>query len=280
MTLAPLRPATPVPGTTVRGAVLGGLARALLPLAGIALSVLAWWFATAVLWADVPIVSAVTPAATLAGLQELLAGGVLLADASSSVFRLAAGLAVAVVLGVVLGLVIGSLPVLDAASRPVLLFLRMVSPLSWAPFALASLGVGDAPVVALVAATAVWSIVLATSDGVRAVDPGHLLVARALGASRSEIVRHVTWPSLRPRLLSGVRAAVGIAWVVLVPAEMLGVTSGLGYEILNAKDQLAYHHITALILVIGTLGYAIDVVARWVLRTPRERADEAGRGRP
>ena len=62
---------------------------------------------------------------------------------------------------------------------------------------------------------------------------------------------------------------------MLVPAEMLGVTSGLGYQILNAKDQLAYHQITALILVIGTIGYAVDLVARWALRTPRERLQDS-----
>jgi len=81
----------------------------------------------------------------------------------------------------------------------------------------------------------------------------------------------VVWPTIRPRVLAGIRAALGLGWVVLVPAEMLGVTSGLGYQVLNAKDQLAYPHITALIVVIGTLGFALDVVARWALATPRER---------
>ena len=72
----------------------------------------------------------------------------------------------------------------------------------------------------------------------------------------------------------GLRLALGLLWIVLVPAEMLGVTSGLGYQILNAKDQLTYHHITALILVIGTIGYALDAVARWAFATPRERRAE------
>ena len=75
-------------------------------------------------------------------------------------------------------------------------------------------------------------------------------------------------------MLSGLRLALGLGWIVLVPAEMLGVTSGLGYAVLNAKDQLTYHHITALIVVIGTIGFALDVVARWALATPRQRRDE------
>ena len=107
-------------------------------------------------------------------------------------------------------------------------------------------------------------------SGQIALDPA---TGSMVGASPAERWRTVTVPAVRPRVLSGVRMAIGIGWVVLVPAEMLGVTSGLGYQILNAKDQLAYHQITALILVIGTIGYAVDVLARWALRTPRERAE-------
>lgn len=250
----------------------------LLVAAGLAGAIAVWWLLTGPLFGARPLVADFSPARCVAGLGELVSSGVLLADASASVFRLGAGLAVAALLGVAIGLVTGSSRALDAMTRPVLLFLRMISPLSWAPVALGVFGVGDAPVIALVTATAVWPVALATADGVRAVEAGHLMVARALGATRGEVFRHVTWPSLRPRLLAGLRAGIGIAWVVLVPAEMLGVTSGLGYQILNAKDQLAYHHITALILVIGTLGYLIDVVARWALRTPRERAAEARGG--
>ncbi len=246
-----------------------------LVVAGLILSIGLWWLITAVVWGDRPLVYDFSPARCLEGLAELARSGVLLQDASASVFRLGAGLFVAALLGVLIGLVTGSSAALDAMTRPVLLFLRMISPLSWAPVALGVFGVGDAPVIALVAATAVWPVALATADGVRAVEPGHLLVASAMGATRWEALRYVTWPSLAPRLLGGLRAGIGIAWVVLVPAEMLGVTSGLGYQILNAKDQLAYHQITALILVIGTLGYLIDVVARWALRTPRDRAREA-----
>lgn len=244
----------------------------LLQAIGVIAAVALWWLITGPLFGSRALVADFSPTRCVAGVRELLADGILLADASASVFRLGAGLAVATVLGVALGLVTGSSAALDAMTRPVLLFLRMISPLSWAPVALGVFGIGDAPVIALVAATAVWPVALATADGVRAVTPGHVMVARALGAGRAEVFGHVTWPSLRPRLLAGLRAGIGIAWVVLVPAEMLGVTSGLGYQILNAKDQLAYHHITALILVIGTLGYLIDIVARWALRTPRERA--------
>lgn len=246
-----------------------------LPVAGVTAAISVWWLLTDVFFATRPLVSQFAPDRAVVGLGELWRSGLLVDGASTSVFRLLAGLAIAFVLGTVGGVLVGQLAWLEAATRPVQLFLRMVSPLSWAPVAIIAVGVGDAPVIALVAAAAVWPILVATADGVRAVDPHHRETARTLGATRAEVLRAVVLPSIRPRVLAGVRQAIGLAWVVIVPAEMLGVTSGLGYQILNAKDQLAYHHITALILVIGIVGFAIDAVARWLLATRRERRAEA-----
>ncbi|GAB3708417.1 ABC transporter permease [Mariniluteicoccus flavus] len=250
-------------------------APAWLPAAGILAAVGIWWLLTRVLFVHRPLVAQFAPDRAVTGMVELWRSGLLVDGAATSVFRLLAGLAIAFVLGAVGGVLVGQLAWLDAATRPVQLFLRMVSPLSWAPVAIIAVGVGDAPVVALVAAAAVWPILVATADGVRAVDPAHRETLRTLGATRWEVLRFVVLPSIQPRVLAGVRQAIGLAWVVIVPAEMLGVTSGLGYQILNAKDQLAYHHITALILVIGTVGFAIDALARWVLATRRERLEEA-----
>ncbi|WP_106848771.1 ABC transporter permease [Blastococcus sp. Marseille-P5729] len=245
-------------------------------LLGAVAAVATWYLLTDLLLAHRPLMHEFSPTRTWSGVVELWETGVLVDDASASVMRLVVGLAIAILVGIVAGVLIGSVSWLERTTRPVVGFLRMVSPLSWAPLVIVLVGIGDLPVIALVALTTVWPVMLAALAGVRAVNPGHLAVARTLGATRWETLRSVIAPSLRPHLLTGVRAAVALGWVVLVPAEMLGVTSGLGYQILNAKDQLAYHHITALIVVIGVIGLAIDVVARWALRTPRERRAEAG----
>ena len=92
-----------------------------------------------------------------------------------------------------------------------------------------------------------------------------MLVAGSLGATRIEILRTVILPSIWDSVLTGIRLALGIAWVMLVPGEMLGVDSGLGYEILNARDQLAYDKMVGLILVIGVLGSLLDAVASRML---------------
>ncbi len=106
------------------------------------------------------------------------------------------------------------------------------------------------------------------------IEPGYLHVARSFHATRIELLTAVILPAIRGSVQTGVRIALGIAWVVLVPAEMLGVRSGLGYQILNARDQLAYDQVVAVILVIGALGYALDVAAKRVL-APRFRTPPA-----
>ncbi|MBB5833156.1 ABC transporter permease [Brachybacterium aquaticum] len=254
----PARPAVPR-GSALAWGVLGAVA-----------AVLAWWALTAIGGPGNPMLAAVSPLGVPGALASLLSTGVLLQDLLTSTMRLLSGLAIAAVLGIPAGVLIGlHRPTRWATALPVQ-FVRMISPLSWAPVAVALLGVGSAPVVFLVAAAAVWPVLLGTSAAVAAIDPRLVAVAHTLGAGRAEVLRTVVIPSVRPAVLQSVRLALGIAWVVLVPAEMLGVTSGLGYEILNARDRLAYEEMLVVILVIGLLGTVIDLLAR-VLLSPRRR---------
>ncbi|MCD2263370.1 ABC transporter permease [Dietzia aurantiaca] len=225
-----------------------------------------WALLTSGLVTDDPVISGMSPARTWVGLDDLLDRGVLLSDASVSLYRLVAGLAAAALLGVPLGLWLGLRRRAEAVAGPLVQFLRMISPLSWAPVAIAVFGIGNEPVIFLVAAAAIWPIMLSTSAGVQAMDPGYLDVARTMGASGWERLTRVVIPAVRPSILGGIRLALGTAWIVLVPAEMLGVRSGLGYQILNARDQLAYDQVMAVILVIGVLGFALDSLSRLLLR--------------
>ena len=121
---------------------------------------------------------------------------------------------------------------------------------------------GDAPAYFLLAFAAVWPILLNTAAGVAQLDKNWLLLARSLSATRRETIVHVILPGITAQILTGVRLAIGIIWIVLVPAEMLGVSAGLGYFILDARDRLAYSDLMAAILVIGFLGYLLDHAAR------------------
>jgi NitT/TauT family transport system permease protein len=203
-------------------------------------------------------------------------GAFVMADTGVSLWRLLVGLLVATVIGIPAGLLLGLNDTADRATRPVVQFLRMISPLSWAPISLALLGIGNEPVIFLIAAAAVWPILINAAAGVHAIDPGYLEVAKSFGASRTELLTVVVFPAIRGHLQTGLRVALGIAWVVLVPAEMLGVRSGLGYQILNARDQLAYGQVVAVIVIIGVIGYVLDLGARRALYASRSDRSTAG----
>ncbi|MBK5248985.1 MAG: ABC transporter permease subunit [Actinomycetales bacterium] len=131
-----------------------------------------------------------------------------------------------------------------------------------APLVTVLLGSGDASVVALVGLATVWPIVLGTATGRRSIDSGMIDMARALGANRWERVRSVILPGLDVHLRTALRVALGVGSVVLVPAEMFGVTNGPGYAILNARDNLDHEALAATMLLIGIVGFLLDRILR------------------
>lgn len=251
----------------------------LLPLAGAAAAIGVWWLTTTVLSESHSLLRQATPQKVIPALADLFSRGVLTADIGISLWRLLIGLLAAAVLGIPAGLLLGLSVTLDRATLPLVQFLRMISPLSWAPIAVAVFGIGNEPVIFLITVAAVFPILLNTAAGVHAIEPGYLYVARSFHATRLELLTAVVLPAVRGHVLTGLRVALGIAWVVLVPAEMLGVRSGLGYQILNARDQLAYDQVVAVIVVIGVLGFAMDLAARRLLAPLRLNRDSPNRGR-
>nr|WP_078336376.1 ABC transporter permease [Mycobacteroides franklinii] len=245
------------------------------PALAITASIALWWLASSVLSQPHSLLRQTAPDTVVPAVFDLLNRGVLLPDAGISLWRLLIGLCLAAVIGIPAGLFLGVNTTAERAARPVIQFLRMISPLSWTPIAVAVFGIGSQPVIFLIAAAAVWPILINTTAGVHGIEPGYLHVARSFHATRVEVLTSVVLPAIRGHIQTGVRIALGIAWVVLVPAEMLGVRSGLGYQILNARDQLAYDQVVAVILVIGALGYALDVAARRLL-APKFRVPRAG----
>lgn len=235
-------------------------------LAGVG-AITAWWFLTAGVWADNRVVSRIGPADAIPAMWTGLTEGDLVADLRASLVRLLLGLLAAAAVGVPLGALLGSSRTVEDATEPVVNFLRMISPIAWAPVVIAAIGVGTAPVIFLIAVTAVWPLCLGTAAGVRAVSPGWQAVATSLGATRLERLRYVTAPAVRGNVLTALRLALGVGWIVLVPAEMLGVDSGLGYAVLNARDQLDYAALGGAVLLIGITGFVLDSVFRRVFRT-------------
>ena len=191
----------------------------------------------------------------------------LLSHVVASLKRIVVGMSFAIAVGIPLGFLLGTIKIFELTSTGVFQFLRMISPLSWTPLAIILFGVGDNPVYFLIAIGAIWPIALNTADSISRLNKGWLLVSKTLGASGWESIRTVIWPATRPGILIGIRLAVGLAWIILVPAEMLGVDSGLGYYILDTRDRFEYSELIAAIITIGILGLILDTITRLTLRS-------------
>jgi len=226
--------------------------RVVWPIVGLALAVGLWSLGARQLSDVDAIRNAFAPTAGFAALGRLLAAGDLWEHIALSLQRIGLSLLLALLIAVPLGIWIGLSPLFAKLTGTLFQFLRMVSPLSWMPLAVMALGVGEAPVVFLLTFAAVWPIMLNTAAGVAALDKSWLQLAHSLSATRAEIVLHIVLPGILTHVLTGFRLALGIAWIVLVPAEMLGVSAGMGYFILD----------TAGIVVVGCLGFMLDVAAR------------------
>lgn len=227
---------------------------------GIAALLLLWWLGGQAL-ASNPNLSSF---ADFAPTQALPAFWTILTDGSGwqaaypSLGRVLAGMAWAIAIGAPVGLSIGYWPYLASITRVPFQLLRMISPLSWMPIAVLTFASWDGAIVFLIAAAAVWPIIFATAAGVQRIDPTWLIAGRSHGGKGWRLIRHIVIPAILPDLLSGIRIALGTAWIVLVPAEYLGVTSGLGYAINDARDTLSYDLLAAFILLIGVLGFLLD----------------------
>jgi NitT/TauT family transport system permease protein len=233
---------------------------------GLAVVLLLWWIGTDVLTPSGSFARRFSPTSAFPSLAVLLVSSDLPIHVYVSLKRILVGLALALAIGVPAGLAVGSLRWLEEATTPAFQFLRMISPLSWMPIAIMMFGVGDNAIYFLLSFAAVWPILLSTAAGVRQLDRRWLELARSLAATRWETLWHVVAPGVVGHVLTGVRLAIGILWIVLVPCEMLGVSAGLGYFILDTRDRLAYSELMATVLLIGILGFALDALTRTLCR--------------
>lgn len=237
-------------------------ARTALGIGGIAVLLLLWWGLIALFAGESSLAARFAPDAAFVSLLKLLADSDLLLHIWVSLRRILVGLVAALAIGVPIGLVVGLNRATEAATTPAFQFLRMISPLSWMPIAVMAFGVGDKPIYFLLAFAAVWPILLNTAAGVRNLDPAWLTLSRSLSATGWETLVNIILPGVVGHVLTGVRLAIGILWIVLVPCEMLGVSAGLGYFILDTRDRLAYSELMAMVLLIGFLGFLLDAAAR------------------
>ena len=238
------------------------------PAMGITGLLLLWWFGGFMIEndPDLSAFAAFAPAPTFSALVDLVASGEVWQPIGSSLYRILSGLVWGIGIGVPVGVTVGYFGLALKVTNVPFQFLRMISPLAWMPIAVLAFQSWDSAIIFLIVMATVWPIIFSTAHGVRRIDPNWFKVARNLGASGFQMLRRIILPAIMTDVMAGIRLAVGVAWVVLVPAEYLGVTSGLGYAINDARDTLSYDSLAAVVIVIGIIGYGLDTVCSVLIK--------------
>ncbi len=175
-----------------------------------------------------------------------------------SLKRIVLGWGAAVLLGVPFGLWLGTRTGARTALLPAVNFFRNLSPLAWIGFAIIWLGVGDAPAVFLLFVASFFPVALATMAAVANIPAVYFRVARDYGIRGPALFAQVTLPAVLPQVVTTLRLTVGLAWVVVVAAEMAGVPDGLGYAVNDARNGLRTDLLVVVMIVIGLVGVAMD----------------------
>jgi NitT/TauT family transport system permease protein len=235
------------------------LAARLRPWAFAILLILLWEIASA--RQDVPVIPG--PWSVLKGIGELASNGLLLKYVVASLFRVTWGFVFAVGCGVPLGLFLGWHRRAEIAINPILQLLRPISPLAWIPIAILWFGVGDISAVFLIFLASFLPLVVSAMNAVHNIHQVHLNAGRNFGLSPLQVVYKVLFPAVIPQLLVAIRLSLGIAWLVVVAAEMIAVNSGLGFLIIDARNAgNRYDLVIAGMVLIGVIGLLLDAGIR------------------
>ncbi len=181
-------------------------------------------------------------------------------DAVSSLYRVVMGFLIGAGLALPLGLVMGAFEWVYRLSNPLLQILRPIPPIAFIPLAILWFGLGNPPAFFLISLGAFFPVLVNTVAGVRQVDQIYVRAARNLGAHGFTLFRRVLLPAATPQILTGIRVGFGVAFIVVIVAEMIAVNNGLGYRILEAREFFWSDKIIAGMISIGLLGLGIDTV--------------------
>ena len=208
------------------------------------------------------------PLAVARALGELAASGQLVRYAIASLFRVTWGFFAAAAVAIPLGLLCGWFRRGERTIGPVLQFLRPISPLAWIPLSILWFGVGDVAAVYLIFVACALPLTVSTMQAVKSVQLVHVRAARNFGLSNAAIFGRVLLPAALPQLVVGLRLALGVAWLVVVAAEMIAVNSGLGFLIIDARNAGdRYDRVVAGMVTIGAIGLLLDSGVRRLERT-------------
>jgi len=203
-----------------------------------------------------------TPWSTVTGMQQPIRDGTLLRYTIASVYRVAVGFAIAAGIGIPLGLWAGWNLRGFQALNPLVQALRPISPIAWIPIAILWFGVKDSAAIFLIALASFFPIVTGAMTAVRSMPVVYVHSAQNFGLSGIELFRRVVFPACLPQIITSCRLALGIAWMVIVAAEMIAVDSGLGYLVMDARNGNYYDRVVGAMISIGIIGIGLDALMR------------------
>ncbi|WP_153800155.1 ABC transporter permease [Foetidibacter luteolus] len=246
-----------------------GSAALLLPAGVVVALFLLWW---AVSYFNLfPAYSLPSPLAVAKSFKEEFTAGRMVNDIIASLWRVVVGFVLSAVLGIPLGLWLGQHLAGRQAFVPVLNFFRFLSPLAWIPFAILWFHIGDKPAIFLIFMATFFPLVLATMSAVSTIPKIYFRVAKDYHYKGSELLNKVTLPAVLPQVITALRVSYGIAWVVIVAAEMVGCQDGLGYGIWEARNGLRLDSAVCYMIIIGVLGMAMDRLLAQLSKLPNVR---------
>jgi NitT/TauT family transport system permease protein len=197
------------------------------------------------------------------GVGELVRKGLLFHYVLDSLRRVAGGYLSATLLGIPLGLMLGWYPAWAGVVNPTIQMLRPISPIAWIPVSIVWFGVGDGAAIYLIFIASFFPIVVAAMNGVTNVPSMYRRAGRNFGLSPAQLLAKVIFPAALPQIIVGLRIALGIAWLVVVAAEMIAVDSGLGYLVIDSRNSgKRYDLVVAAMILIGLIGLALDMGCR------------------
>lgn len=203
------------------------------------------------------------PYEVLMGIVELAQKGLLLKYIVASLYRVTWGFTLALLVGVPLGLLMGWFRPLQYALNPIVQMLRPISPIAWIPIAILWLGIDDEANIFLIFLASVFPITVSAMAAVQNLQQSYLRAARNFGLTRWQLFRLVIFPAALPQIITSIRIALGIAWLVVVAAEMVAVNGGLGYLIIDARNAgKRYDLVVAGMFLIGVIGLLLDFLVR------------------
>ncbi|WP_334181399.1 ABC transporter permease [Novosphingobium sp.] len=202
------------------------------------------------------------PSKVLSTLLDMAVSGELADNLWVSFLRIVIGLAIGVTVGVVLALVAGLSRQGEVAVDPLMQIKRTIPTLALTPLFIVWFGIGETPKIALIAFASIFPVYLNLYSGIRGVDLRLLEGARSFGLSRAEQIVHVILPGALPSLLVGLRYSLSVAILVLVVAEQINASAGLGYLINNARDFMRTDIIVVCLMIYAVLGLAADALVR------------------